>query len=194
MSAPTICGQINPAKGQTFIKKQLWSLWYVWMREDFCIIIFSLSFNATSVMASRDACETKSVSLQISLLATVPCKETPRLFAMEYQASSLLKNGGSGLWHKMASSLPRERPQRPSERNRWRCRSDFGRSDCGLGSFFPPFHPISKPPLHFGSGDQGMTLSVEPSYPHLGIRRSPCTPTQIGPDLGLDYFPPSISA
>ena len=78
MSAPTFCGQINPAKGQTFIKKQLWSLWYVWMREDFCIIIFSLSFNATSVMASRDACETKSVSLQISLLATVPCKETPR--------------------------------------------------------------------------------------------------------------------
>ena len=62
-----------PAKGQTFVKKQLWSLWYVWMREDFCIIIFSLSFNATSVMASRDACETKSVSLQISLLATVPC-------------------------------------------------------------------------------------------------------------------------
>ena len=41
--------------------------------KGFCIIIFSLSFNATSVMASRDACETKSVSLQISLLATVPC-------------------------------------------------------------------------------------------------------------------------
>ena len=56
MSAPTICGQINPAKGQTFIKNN-------------------------SAM-QRDS----------------------SVFAMEYQASSLLKNGGSGLWHKNGGS------------------------------------------------------------------------------------------
>lgn len=97
--------------------------------KGFCIIIFSLSFHATNVMASRDACETKSVSLQISLLATVPCKETPRclLWNTRPPPCSRMEAPDYGKFiTNMASSLPRERPQRPSEPNRWRCRSDFG--------------------------------------------------------------------
>lgn len=176
--------------------------------KGFCIIIFSLSFHATNVMASRDACETKSVSLQISLLATVPCKETPRclLWNTRPPPCSRMEARDSGTRMEapdygkfitnMASSLPRERPQRPSEPNRWRCRSDFG-SRARKGGWNPctnilPCHPISKPPLHFGSGDQAIHLrtswEASPPTSHLGIRRSPCTPTQIADLL------PSISA